>query len=58
LFSRLTDRDLETLLEAVASDGVRSIIQRSARFNWHGGLIRAILGQPHVKSTLLQAFLR
>jgi digeranylgeranylglycerophospholipid reductase len=58
LFSRLTDRDLETLLEAVASDGVRGVIQRSARFNWHGGLIRAILGQPGVKSTLLQAFLR
>jgi geranylgeranyl reductase family protein len=58
LFSRLGDRDLETLLEAVASDQVRRIIERSARFNWHGGVLRAMLGQPSVKSVLFQALLR
>jgi digeranylgeranylglycerophospholipid reductase len=58
LFSRLTDRDLETLLDALAADDVQSVIQRSARFNWHGELIRTVLGQPGVKSMLFQAFFR
>ena len=58
LFSRLTDRDLETLLDALAADDVQSAIQRSARFNWHGELIRTVLGQPGVKSMLFQAFFR
>jgi geranylgeranyl reductase family protein len=58
LFARLTDRDLERLLEALASKDVQSVIRHTARFNWHGELIRALLGQPGVKSTLFQAFLR
>ena len=58
LFARLTDQELETLLEALASEDVQSVIWRTARFNWHGELIRALLGQPGVKSTLFQAFLR
>jgi digeranylgeranylglycerophospholipid reductase len=58
LFARLTDRDLERLLEALASEDVEYVIRHTARFNWHGDLIRALLGQPGVKSTLFQAFLR
>jgi len=58
LFARLTDRDLERLLEALASEDVQSVIRDTVRFNWHGELIRALLGQPGVKSTLFQAFLR
>jgi digeranylgeranylglycerophospholipid reductase len=58
LFARLTDRELETLLEALASEDVQDVIRRTARFNWHGDLIRALLRQPGVKSTLFQAFLR
>ncbi len=58
LFARLTDRDLERLLEALASEDVQGVIRDTARFNWHGELIRALLGQPGVKSTLFQAFLR
>lgn len=58
LFTRLGDRDLETLLDAVASDDVRRAIERSARFNWHGDVLRAMLGQPRVKSILFQALLR
>jgi len=58
LFARLTDRDLERLLEALASEDVQHVIRHTARFNWHGELIRALLGQPGVKSTLFQAFLR
>lgn len=58
LFARLTDQELETLLEGLASDDVQRAIQATARFNWHGDLIRALLGQPAVKSTLFRAFLR
>lgn len=58
LFARLTDRDLETLVEALASDDVQSAIRCSARFNWHGDLIRSILGRPGIKTTLFQALLR
>jgi flavin-dependent dehydrogenase len=58
LFARLTDRHLERLLEALASEDVQSVIRQTARFNWHGEVIRALLGQPGVKATLFQAFLR
>jgi geranylgeranyl reductase family protein len=58
LFARLTDPELETLLDALASDDVQRVIQDTARFNWHGDLIGALLGQSGVKSTLFQAVLR
>jgi digeranylgeranylglycerophospholipid reductase len=58
LFARLTDRDLETFLAALASEDAQGAIRKTARFNWHGELIRTLLGQPGVKSTLVKAFLR
>ena len=58
LFARLTDRDLEALLAALTSEDVQGTIRKTARFNWHGELIRTLLGQPGVKSTLFKAFLR
>jgi digeranylgeranylglycerophospholipid reductase len=58
LFARLTDQELETLLEALASEDVQRVIRHTARFNWHGDLIRALLGQAGVKSTMFRAFLR
>jgi flavin-dependent dehydrogenase len=58
LFARLTDEELETLLEALASEDVQSVIRQTARFNWHGELIRSLLRQPGVKSAMFRAFLR
>jgi digeranylgeranylglycerophospholipid reductase len=58
LFARLTDQELETLLEALASEDVQSVIRHTARFNWHGELIRSLLCQPGVKATMFRAFLR
>jgi digeranylgeranylglycerophospholipid reductase len=58
LFARLGDQELETLLEAIASEDVQRVIRDTARFNWHGELLRTLLGQPGVKSTLFQTFLR
>jgi hypothetical protein len=34
------------------------VIRLTARFNWHGPLIRSLLREPGVKSTLFRAFLR
>ena len=58
LFARLADEDLEILLEALASEDVQRVMRHTARFNWHGPLIRALLREPGVKSTLFRAFLR
>ena len=58
LFARLGDQELDTLLEALASEDVQRVIRDTARFNWHGELIRTLLAQPGVKSTLLQTLLR
>ena len=58
LFARLADEELETLLEALASEDVQGLIRHTARFNRHGELIRALLRQPGVKSTMFRALLR
>ena len=58
LFTRLTDAEIETVLNAVAPDDVQEVIRRTARFNWHGGLIRSILRQRGIRSVLMQALLR
>ncbi len=58
LFARLTDEELETLLEALASEDVQRVIRHTARFNWHGEALRSLLRQPGVKSTMFRAFLR
>ena len=58
LFARLTDQDLEILLGALGSDDVRGAIRQTARFNWHGELLRTLLARPGVRSTLFQAFFR
>jgi digeranylgeranylglycerophospholipid reductase len=58
LFTKLTDTEIEGLLNAVAPDDVRDVIRATARFNWHGGLIRSMLGHRGIQSVLLQALLR
>jgi digeranylgeranylglycerophospholipid reductase len=58
VFAKLTDREIETLLGSLMSDDVQSVIHQTARFNWHGEVIRAILRQPSIKSMLLRVLLR
>jgi len=58
LFAELTDPELETLLGALMSDDVQRVIHQTARFNWHGELIRAVLRHAGVKSVLLHSLLR
>src|SRR2546422_8184413 len=39
LLARLTDREWDRLVAALASDEVQSLIKQKARFNWHSRLI-------------------
>jgi digeranylgeranylglycerophospholipid reductase len=58
LFTKLTDAEIEALVNAVAPDDVQEVVRRTARFNWHGGMIRSILRQRGIRSVLVQALLR
>jgi geranylgeranyl reductase family protein len=58
LVTKLTDRELETLVRALSAEDVQETIRDTAQFNWHGKMIRSILGHRGVKSVLLRALLR
>ena len=58
LFVKLTDRELETLLQALVAEEVRELVCRTGFFNWHGEIIRSILRQAGVRSVFVQALLR
>jgi geranylgeranyl reductase family protein len=58
LLAGLPDRELDALVEMLASDDVQAVIRRTARFNWHGDVIRAVLGQRGVTGVLFRALLR
>ena len=58
LFAKLTDAELEPLLRAVSSEDLQELVRRTARFNWHGDLIRSVLRQDGIKSVLARALLR
>jgi len=58
LFVKLTDADMERLLEALVTEEVQELIRRTAQFNWHGGIIRSMLRQRGIKSVLFRALFR
>ena len=58
LLVNLSDREFDTFVAALASDDVRSVIARTARFNWHRAVIRALVRQPGIKSILLRSLFR
>ena len=58
LFTKLTDAEMELLVRAMGADDVQDVIRRTARFNWHGRAIRAVLRQRGITSILMQALLR
>lgn len=58
LLVNLSDREFDTFVAALASDDVRAVIDRTARFNWHRSVIRALLRQPGIKSILLRSLFR
>ncbi len=58
LLIKLTDQEIEALLEAVTGDEVQEVIRRTGQFNWHGETIRSVLRQRGIKSVLFHALLR
>ena len=56
--ARLSDHEWDTLVTALASGDVQSLIKRKARFNWHGPLIRSLVKQRGIKSILLRSLFR
>jgi digeranylgeranylglycerophospholipid reductase len=58
LLVKLSDAEIEGLLEALVSDEVQGVIRRTAQFNWHGEIIRSVLRQRGIRSALFRALLR
>ena len=56
--ARLSNAEWDTLVAALASDGVQSLIKRKARFNWHSSLVLALVRQRGIKSLLLRSLIR
>jgi flavin-dependent dehydrogenase len=56
--ARLTDREWDSLVVALASDDVQSVIKRDARFNWHSSLILSMIKQPGIRSILVRSLFR
>jgi len=55
LVTRLSDREIETLFELARTDGIMPIVRRTARFNDHRHLIRALLRHPPARKILFRS---
>jgi flavin-dependent dehydrogenase len=58
LFTRLTDAEFDAVSRVMLADDVQELIRKTARFNWHGAMIRTILRQGGIKSVVMQTLLR
>ena len=58
LLTRLSDGEFDAIVRMLATDDMQALIRRTARFNWHGELIRAVLRQRPVNRLLLRVLLR
>ena len=58
LVSRCTDAEIDRLVRAFASDDVRALVGRTARFNWHRDLILALGRQPSLAALLFRTLFR
>jgi geranylgeranyl reductase family protein len=52
----MSDRDIDALFDLAKTDGVMPIIRRTARFNQHRHLIRALFSHPPARKVLLRTF--
>jgi geranylgeranyl reductase family protein len=58
LLATLSDPELQTFIEAAASEDVRPVINQTAKFNWHRSLILSVLRQRGIKSILFRSLFR
>jgi flavin-dependent dehydrogenase len=55
LVTRMSDREIETLFELARTDGIMPIVRKTARFNDHRHLIRALLRHPPARKILFRS---
>src|SRR5262249_13131600 len=58
LLVKCTDVEIDTLVRALGARDVQTVIQRTARFNWHRALILALVRQRGIASLLVRAVFR
>jgi hypothetical protein len=53
---RLTDEDIDGLFELAGTDGIMTLIRRTAAFNHHREFIVALLKHPPARRLLFKTF--
>ena len=57
LAQRLSDREVDDLFELVRTDGIMPIVRKTAQFNHHRHLIRALLRHPPARKILFRSIM-
>jgi len=55
LVTRLSDQEIDTLFELARTDGIMPIVRKTAQFNNHRHLIRALLRHPPARKILFRS---
>jgi flavin-dependent dehydrogenase len=58
LVTRCSDEEIEKLVRVLASDEAQALVERTARFNWHGDLILALVRYPGIAALLFRTLFR
>jgi flavin-dependent dehydrogenase len=54
IFERMTGEEMDAVFRVLASDGVLEEVAAQARFDWHRGIILAMLRHPRLSGLLLR----
>ena len=54
IFERVTAEEIDAVFRVLADDGVLQEVAAAAQFDWHGGIILAILRHPRLSGLLLR----
>jgi flavin-dependent dehydrogenase len=57
LVTRLSDRELDSFFELARTDGIMPIVRKTAQFNHHRHLIRALLRHPPARKILFRSII-
>jgi geranylgeranyl reductase family protein len=57
LVTRLNDREIDSFFELARTDGIMPIVRKTAQFNHHRHLIRALLRHPPARKILFRSIL-
>ena len=54
IFERMTGAEIDVVFRVLAADGVLEEVAAEARFDWHRGVILAMLRHPRLSGLLLR----